>query len=206
MPKKEKEKGFFEQINELVVPIVAIIIIVILLYVLQAVVNVMNFLSQNPWVGWVVLGVICVFVFFYIWGRLGFVLPSRGRFKMGTQFLERLPLEVRERLNEAQGTYRHGHYRSCSIMMRGALEIAIEIRFKKAGKVRALRGKNLPQKIELSKQEAFITPSISNRLKQLKWIGDIGAHDYKAEIRKEDVEAGFQTLRIALEHMYHQLP
>lgn len=125
---------------------------------------------------------------------------------MDADFLEILPLEVRERLEEAQGTYRHGHYRSCSVMMRGALETAIEIRFKKAGKARTLRGKNLPTKIELTKQEGFITPSIAHRLKQLvKWIGDIGAHDYKAKLRKEDVEAGFQTLRIALEHMYHQI-
>lgn len=204
MPKKEKEKGFFEQISESIAPIVAIIIIVILLYVLQAVVNVMNFLSQNPWVWWVVLGVFCVACFFYIWVKLGFVLPSRGRFRMDAEFLKGLPPEVRERLNEAQGTYRHGHYRSCSVMMRGAIETAISIRLKRAGKAKALRGKNLPQRIELAKKEGFITPSIANRLNQLvKWIGDIGAHDYKVKIRKEDVDLGFQTLRIALEHLYH---
>lgn len=204
MPKKEREKGFFEQISDLVAPIVAIIVIVVLLYVLQAVVNVMNFLSQNPWGWWVILGIVCVVGFFYVWARLGFVLPSRGGLKMDVEFLESLPPEVRERLDEAQGTYQHRHYRSCSVMMRGALETAIDIRFKRAGKLRTLRGKNLPQKIELSKQEGFITPSIANRLNQLvKWIGDIGAHDYKAKIRKDYVETGFQTLRIALEHMYH---
>jgi len=200
----EKEKGFLEQINESVAPFVALIIIIILLYVLQATVNVMNFLSQNPWVGWVILGLICVIGFFYIWIRLDIGLLIRGGFTMDVELLDSLPPAVKERLEEAQGTYRHGHYRSCSVMLRGALETAISIRFKNAGKARTLKGKNLPQRIELAKQEGFITPSIATRLNQLvKWIGDIGAHDYKVKIKKEDVETSFNILRVALEHMFH---
>lgn len=201
---REKEKGFFEQIGELVAPIVAIIIIVVLLYVLQALVNVIEFMNRNPWVWWAVLVVISAAFLFYAWAKFGSVLPGRSGFRINAEFLKSLPIELREQLLEAQGTYRHGHYRSCSVMMRGALEAAISIRFREAGKARALHGKNLPQRIELAKKEGFITPSIAKRLNYLvKWIGDIGAHDYRVKIREEDVENGFQTLRIALEHMYH---
>jgi len=200
MAKEEREKGFLEQIKDVVVPLVVIIIIIIFAYVLQAVVNILNFLSENPWVAVVVACAVGFLVFVYILAKM----RAFGRFKMDSEFLKLLPPEVQERLNEAQGTYQDGYYRSCSVMMRGTLETAIEIRFNRAGKEEAIRGKSLPQKIELSKQEGFVTPSIARKLNQLvKWIGDIGAHDYKVKIRKEDVETSFQTLRIALEHMYH---
>lgn len=200
---KEERKGFIDQIGEPAIAIITIIVVVILLYVFQAVVNIMNFLSNNPWVGWLVFGVICVIVVLYILVKFGIIFSSRNGFKLDVGFLKSLPIEVREGLEEAQGNYRHGHNRSCSVMLRATLEAAIAIRFKKDGKAQMIMGKNLPQKIELAKQEHYTSPSIANKLNQLKWIGDLGAHDYKVQITKEDLEKGFQTLRITLEHMFH---
>jgi len=198
------KKGFIEEIGESVVPIVVVIVAVILLYVLQAAVNVLNFLSENPWVGWLIVGFLFIVGVLYLLSKFGIIFTNRVRYVVRDDFLEKFPTEVGESYREAIANYNHGQERSCSVMMRRTLEVAIAIRFKKAGLENLIRGKNLPKRIELAKQEHFISSSIANRLNQLKWIGDLGAHDYKVKIVKEDLEKGLQTLRIALEHMFHE--
>lgn len=198
------KKGFIEKIGEAVVPIVVVIVIVILLYVLQATVNVFNFLSENPWIGWLIVGLLFIVGILYLLSKFGIIFSNRSKYVVRDDFLEKLPAEVGDSYLEAIANYNHGQDRSCSVMMRRTLEVAIAIRFKKVGLENLIRGKNLPKRIELAKQEHFISSSIANRLNQLKWIGDLGAHDYKVQIVKEDLEKGLQTLRIALEHMFHE--
>jgi hypothetical protein len=199
------EKGILEQIGEYILPLVVIIIIVILLYVLQAVVNILNYLNQNPFVGWVIFGVMVIIGFIYIGVKSGFIFQSG--LEMDSKFLEKLPNEVQIILKEVSDGYDNHLYDSCSVMMRKALEAAISIRFKINRSENKLRDEDgepfdLPKRIEIARQENYITRSIANGLKQLKWVGDIGAHDYRVRVNREDIKDGFKILRIALEHMF----
>lgn len=206
--KAEKHEGFWEEIKKEVSPIVAFIIIVILLFVLVAILNFINYLMENPWVAYVFAGILAFVGFLYLREKLGIAWPSRKKLPLDSFFLERLPPEVQSILKEATDCYQHHLYGPCSVMMRKCLDTAVTLRFKRDGRGSELllpssELLSLPKKIELAKQRRYITSSISSKLRQLKWMGDIGAHDYKAKVRKEDIKEDFRTLRIALEHMYH---
>ena len=209
MPKKRKKyEGFWEEISKEVSPVVAFIIIVILLFILVAIINAINFLIENPWVAYIFVGILAFVGFLYLREKLGIAWPFGTKLPMDSSFLGRLPPEVQTILEQVSGCYRHRLYESCSVMMRKCLDTAVTLRFKVDRAEKELFGSSdesisLPKKIELAKQRRYITPSIAGKLRQLKWVGDIGAHDYKVKVNKEDVEEDFRTLRIALEHMYH---
>lgn len=206
--KKETIDDFWDRIGKEVSPVVAFIIIVILLLVLVAILNFINFLMENPWIVYIFVGIVAFAVFLYLREKLGIAWPFSKKLPVDSFFLERLPPEVQSILKQALNCYKHNLHGPCSVMMRKCLDTAITLRFKMDRRERELYRSNgetiaLPKKIELAKQRKYITSSIASKLRQLKWVGDIGAHDYKVKVGKEDIDADFRALRIALEHMYH---
>lgn len=118
-----------------------------------------------------------------------------------------LPNEVRYIMQQVYGCLENNFCDACGPMMRKALTAAIDIRFKRDGKEAKMYDDNnrhlkLQKMIEVAKQERYITPSIFGKLSQLKWVGDISAHDYQIKLTKSDVEIDLRTLRMALERLY----
>lgn len=99
-----------------------------------------------------------------------------------------LPQEVRYILNQAYACLKSNLCDACGTMMRKALAAAIDIRFKRDNKESKMYDDNnrhlkLQKMIEVAKQERYINPSIFRKLSQLKWVGDISAHDYQIKLK-----------------------
>ena len=127
--------------------------------------------------------------------------------KISPKIEKGLPQEVRYILNQVYACLENNLCDACGTMMRKALTAAIDIRFKRDDKESKMydadnRHLNLQKMIEVAKQERYITPSIFKKLSQLKWVGDISAHDYRIRLTRSDVEIDLRTLRMALERLY----
>ena len=123
---------------------------------------------------------------------------------------KRVPKEVQVTLEGVRLCYQHGHADFCFMGLRKALSTAIHIRFKQAGKEAELYDINdepysLTKWIELAKQNGFLSATVAKQLaKELKFIGDISAHDYRVDFQREDVPSVFRLLRVALDRMYSE--
>lgn len=127
--------------------------------------------------------------------------------KISPEIEKGLPSDVQYIMNQVYSCLEHNLCDACCTMMRKALAAAIDIRFKRDGKASKMyddsnRRLQLPKMIEVAKQEKYITPSFARKLNQLKWVGDIGAHDYQIKLKRSDVEIDLRTLRMTLERLY----
>lgn len=131
------------------------------------------------------------------------------------EVIQKLPKEVCLDITKAQICLSHSKqfetsiYEACAMYLRKALATAIIIRFKKDRKDRQLYDKDgrpyeLKKMLELAKQERYLSNYLSEELKRIKCFGDIGVHDYKIELKENDVRPIFELLRLALEHMYSE--
>jgi len=122
--------------------------------------------------------------------------------------LARLPPEVTNIIvNTIQKCFERGIPQACPPFMRKALVAAITIRFKMDNKEAKLYDANrepfgLPKMIELAKQEGYLSSYLAGQLMQIKIFGDIAVHDFKVDLKEQDVIPDFRLLRLALEHMY----
>jgi uncharacterized protein (UPF0128 family) len=118
-----------------------------------------------------------------------------------------LPKAIQPIIYEINGCYNDGYYMACSVMCRKALEAAIYLKFEKEGKENELRKDldnymKLPKKIELAKQNRYITPQLAKELSKIKLFGDVAAHNLKITLNKEDLKQNIPTLRLALEEIF----
>jgi len=126
------------------------------------------------------------------------------------EILDKLPTEVKRVIEGIQSNFKHGFPDFCFMGIRKALSIGIDIRFKRDGKYDKLfdpRGEpyKLPKRIELAKQEKYLSSSLASKLKkEAKVFGDVALHDYRIDLKKEEVPSIFKFLRLALEHMYYK--
>lgn len=124
--------------------------------------------------------------------------------------LDKLPTEVKRVIEGIISNFEHDFPDFCFMGIRKALNIGIDIRFKRDGKFNKLFDPNgepygLPKKIELTKQEKHLSSNLASKLrKEAKVFGDIALHDSRIDLKKEEVPSIFKHLRLALEHMYHE--
>ena len=124
--------------------------------------------------------------------------------------LDKLPPEVKRVIEGIKSNFEHGFPDFCFMGIRKALSIGIDIRFKKDGEYNKLFGPNgesyeLPKKIELAKQEKYLSSNLASKLrKEAKVFGDVALHDSRIDLKKEEVPSIFKLLRLALEHMYYE--
>ncbi len=98
-------------------------------------------------------------------------------------------------------------YEACAVYLRKALATAIIIRFKRDGKENALKDKDgrpyrLKKLLSLAQGSGYLSSSLVKELKEIKWFGDVGAHDFKIEIKATDIKPLFRLMRLALERLY----
>lgn len=127
------------------------------------------------------------------------------------EVLNILPTEVRNIIvDTVQKCFERGIPQACPPFMRKALAAAITIRFRRENKEDRLYNANrkpfgLLKMIELAKQERYLSPYLARQLGQVKFFGDIAAHDYKVILKEQDIIPDFRILRTALEHMYRNM-
>jgi len=126
------------------------------------------------------------------------------------EVLDKLPNEVRRLIEGIRLTFEHDFPDFCFMGIRKALSIGIDIRFRRDRKYAMLCDSKaepygLPRKIELAKQQGYLSSSLAKKLrKEAKVFGDVASHDYMIELKKEDVPSIFKLLRLALDRMYYE--
>jgi len=128
------------------------------------------------------------------------VLPS--------ELMDKLPAEVRTVCEEVNGCLYHGLFNAAAVMMRKALEVATIIKFQQEDKenliLKSGEYEELPTRIEIAKQNNFISKKIAEKLikdNKIKLFGDTAAHSFRIQIREEDVGPLRDQLRLVLEDM-----
>jgi hypothetical protein len=103
-----------------------------------------------------------------------------------------IPEEVIQFLKKADECYVSGHYVQCSVMLRKAVESSIRIKLLQSSLNQSdlldSEGNeiSLARKVELLRKNFLIPAKHSKDLENVKWFGDIGAHD-QMEIVMEDI-------------------
>jgi len=120
-----------------------------------------------------------------------------------------LPLEIQKNIELVRKLYFQGTPEACSPFLRKTLTVAIVIRFKMDKKEDKIYNEDkqlydLPKLLEISKQEGYITNYLCTQLLRIKIFGDIGIHDYRIDLKEEDVIPLFELLRLALESLYKE--
>lgn len=122
--------------------------------------------------------------------------------------LEKLPPEIRVICEEINGCLYHGFFNAAAVMMRKALEVATIIKFRQEGKenliLKSGEYEELPTRIEIAKQNNFISRKIAEKLirdNKIKLFGDTAAHSFRIQIREEDAGPLRDQLRLVLEDM-----
>ena len=124
--------------------------------------------------------------------------------------LDKLPKPLKRVVEGIKMNFEFDFPDFCCMGMRKALSIGIDIRFEKDGKYNKLFDSggdsyNLPKRIELAKQEKYISSSLATKLrKEAKVFGDVALHDHRIDLKKEEVPSIFKLLRLALERMYYE--
>ena len=127
-----------------------------------------------------------------------------------SEILKKLPKEVKRVIEGIKTNFEQDFPDFCCMGIRKALSISIDIRFKKDGVYDKLFDSNqepykLPKKIELAKQEKYLSSSLAKKLlKEAKVFGDVALHNHRIDLKKEEVPSIFKLLRLALDHMYHE--
>ncbi len=111
---------------------------------------------------------------------------------IGSGFLETLPSDVAECLQEANSCFEFKCFAACSVMVRKALEIAVTKKFLQTDKESRLYDKEGIEVSLAAKIERLIEliPRIrrdADDVRIVKWFGDKGAHDPRAPIFADDI-------------------
>lgn len=128
--------------------------------------------------------------------------------------VEILPKEIQIDIIKAQTCFEfcnqspHPIYEAYAMYLRKVLATTIVIRFQRDGKDKKLYNKDhqpfkLKAMVELAKQENYISSSFSKQLMRIKWMGDIGVHDYKIKLKETDIQPIFQLMRFTSEHLFY---
>lgn len=126
------------------------------------------------------------------------------------EVINKLPDKIQKIVNEIIGCYEHGYYDACSVMCRKVVDNSIYIKFNMDGKENILKDQNgrfygLPKKIELAKQESYISSQHAGLLSKIKLFGDVGAHSYKINLLENDLKDNvFPIVRLVLEEIFNK--
>jgi uncharacterized protein YydD (DUF2326 family) len=122
------------------------------------------------------------------------------------------PVEVQSIIDDIQKCYGYDVPNACPGLLRKALHSAIKIRFLKDSKrqflydARGNRKGDLPEWIELAKQQGYLTTELARELKTTKLIVDIGVHDERIRFDKAEIADVFCKIRLAIEHIFAETP
>ena len=122
--------------------------------------------------------------------------------------LSKIPSPLPKIWHEIEGCYRHGYFCACSILLRKILEIAIHKKFKKSfgndSKLRSKEGNlfSLKTRMDIARQNQFISSSLAKELKAIKWFGDVGAHQDNITLTESDVKPNMKLMRLILEEIF----
>lgn len=133
---------------------------------------------------------------------------------ISADLVEILPKEIQIDIIKAQTCFEfskqspHPIYEACAMYLQRVLATAIVIRFQRDGKDEKLYNKDhqpfkLKTMVKLAKQENYISSSLSKQLMRIKWMGDIGVHDYKIKLKETDIQPIFQLMRFTFEHLFY---
>ncbi len=109
------------------------------------------------------------------------------------RLVETMPREVETCLREANLCFEHECYVACSIMLRKAMEVAVNKKFlqiEKGGELYDKEGNEQSLSKKLVKLGRFV-PDVRKDvedMKVVKWFGDKGAHDPTMSITPEDLQ------------------
>ena len=109
------------------------------------------------------------------------------------RFVETMPRDVETCLREANLCFEHDCFVACSIMLRKAMEVAVNKKFLQIGKGGELHdkeGNEHPLSKKLVKLGRFV-PNVRkdvDDMKVVKWFGDKGAHDSTMSVNPEDLQ------------------
>lgn len=109
------------------------------------------------------------------------------------RFVEAMPRDVETCLREANLCFEHECFVACSIMLRKALEVAVNKKFQQIGKGDELYDKEGNEQ-SLSKKLVKLGGFVPNvrrdveDMKIVKWFGDKGAHDPTMSVTPEDLQ------------------
>jgi len=119
------------------------------------------------------------------------------------------PPDVKRVIEEAIGCYDANFLSASSVMLRKVLECSIHSKFKTEDSLDELFDKDgnvysLRKRIELAKQKKWIAANLASELINIKWFGDVAAHNFTIQIRSEDLKRNMNLLRLVLEGMFGQ--
>lgn len=116
-----------------------------------------------------------------------------------------LPAELQTTIYEINGSNQHGFFNSCAVMMRKAIETATILKFKQEGKEDTIKVSGeyvgLGKRLELAKQNGWISTYNFKKISVIELFGDNAAHSYRIKIREDDIPDIAKPLRLALEDM-----
>ena len=145
------------------------------------------------------------------------LMTQFGEYKKRQQSLEELvipkevygtlPNSIKKVIDGIISNFENDFPDYCCWGIRKALIIGIDIRFKRDEKDELLFDSSgepysLPKKIEIAKQEKYLSSSLARQLTKEKIFGDIASHDFQITLTKEDIPSLFKHLRLTLDRLY----
>jgi hypothetical protein len=119
----------------------------------------------------------------------------------------KFPPEVEHILNQIQLCIAAGAYDAAAVMIRKAIEAAIYLKFEEQGLKNEMLTEtgdtlNFVEKVSRAVKHDFLSHAKGAEIKRIKWLGDSGAHSYKAIVPESEVVQVLTLLGLCLQELY----
>jgi hypothetical protein len=112
--------------------------------------------------------------------------------------------------NQINGTYEHGLFDACAVMIRRLVETLIIEAFERNGiatRIQSPNGDFLPLKdlvsLTLGEQSWNLTRNTKNGLPKLKSVGDLSAHSRRYVAHRRDIQRIMGDLRVVVQELVY---
>jgi hypothetical protein len=109
-----------------------------------------------------------------------------------SEFLETLPSDISECLDEANRCFASNCYHACSMMLRKSIEVAASKKIRQMNKEERLYDGRyeigLEKKLDILTELMTKIRKYIDEIKIVKWFGDIGAHDPRTPITANELQ------------------